>query len=163
LVDSFRARGMHDHAGGAEWEVSQSSSNSFTFTTEHDIPGQEPMHLVRTVTLAGRTVRSETSLVNTGGATVPIAWYPHPFFPQPEGDELLKFSMPVTVPADSVGYEVSPSGWISRKGWPWTGKDNHYQALGHSARGESFVVLHRHPKVGMIAAAIDYSPALLPM
>lgn len=82
--------------------------------------------------------------------------------PRQEGDELLKFSTPVTLPADSAGYELSPSGWVSRKGWPWTGKDNFYQALGHSG-DSSFVVLHRHPKVGMIAGSIDYVPGLLPM
>lgn len=140
----------------------QSSPSSYTFTTNHDCAGHEPMRLVRTVTLEGRTVRSETHLVNTGGATVPVSWYPHPFFPQPEGDELLKFSVPVAVPGDSDGYELSPSGWVSRTGWPWTGKDNFYQALSHD-HTSSFVVLHRHPKVGMIAGSIDYIPGLLPM
>jgi|EP01043_Picozoa_sp_COSAG02_P029650 hypothetical protein len=145
----------------AEWEVVQSSPTSYTFSTNHDCSGQQPMQLVRTVTLEGRTVRSETHLVNTGDATVPLSWYPHPFFPQPLGDELLKFSIPVA-PGDSAGYDLSPSGWLSRKGWPWTGKDNFYQALSHNG-DSSFVVLHRHPKVGMIAASIDYVPGLLPM
>lgn len=65
-----------------EWEVVQSSPTSYTFTTNHDCAGHQPMKLVRTVRLEGRTVRSETHLVNTGGVTVPVCWYPHPFFPQ---------------------------------------------------------------------------------
>ena len=36
------------------WEVTQATSDSYTFTTDHEFPGQEPMRLVRTVTLANR-------------------------------------------------------------------------------------------------------------
>ena len=60
----------------SEWEITQTTPDSFTFTTDHEFAGQEPIRLVRTVTLANRTIRSETHLFNTGSDTVPVSWYP---------------------------------------------------------------------------------------
>ena len=45
---------------------------------------------------------------------------------------------------------------------PWTGKENYYQTIDHPC-DRPFVVLHRHPAVGMISGSIDYIPALLPV
>jgi hypothetical protein len=40
----------------------------------------------------------------------PHLQYPHPFFPQPTADtnELLKFSVPISVPVDSAAYTIAP-------------------------------------------------------
>ena len=108
-----------------EWEITQSDTalgGAIRFTTHHAFPNFEPITLERTVTLASRTLRSDTRVVNTGADRHALSWYPHPFFPQPDGDELLKFSMDVSVSAPTGshnqgdGYEIAPSGWLARKG-----------------------------------------------
>jgi hypothetical protein len=43
-------------------------------------------------------------LSNAVAERAPHPRYPHPFFPQPEHtDELLKFSVPITIPEGSEG------------------------------------------------------------
>src|SRR5687767_2344242 len=68
------------------WQVSQ-ESNSITMRTEQSYQ-KFSVTLERTVTLNGRTVRSFTRVWNHSPATIPMRWYPHPFYPQPDGDEL---------------------------------------------------------------------------
>ncbi len=117
------------------------------------------LELERTVALYGRTVRSTTRLRNTGSLPIPIRWFPHPFFPHVEGDELCRFNIPVRVP-DNPSYDLAESGFIRRKGWPW--EDGRFQSLDHAARSP-LVVLQRHPSLGLIAATCSYAPGFFPI
>lgn len=139
------------------WEVEQQAAAIAMRTTQ--TLGDFALDLERTVALAGRTLRTTTRLRNTGRRPIPVHWFPHPFFPQLESDELCWLNIPFGMP-DNPGYEIGPSGFISRKSWPWT--DGYYQALDHAAQAP-VVVLQRHPQLGLVAAACSYVPSLFPI
>jgi len=86
---------------------------------------------VRTLTLCGRTLRSETALSNTGTRHVPFQWYPHPFFPLYPTGECCRMIVPLTL-TDNPGYELLENGFLSMNHLPCKGKENHGQLLGHS-------------------------------
>lgn len=115
--------------------------------------------LERTVILNHRTIRSNTVLQNTGKRPIPINWFPHPFYPQPETDELCKLNIPVTFP-DNDGFTIADSGFIRRKDGHW--QKGHYQALDHQARS-NLVILQKHPKLGLVAATCSYVPDFFPV
>jgi len=121
--------------------------------------GPFSLHLERTVSLKGRTVRSATVLANTGKRPIAMRWFPHPFFPQPATDELCRFNLPAGLPP-SAGYEMAGNGFIRRKGWPWTG--GYYQALDLGVP-VPLVVLQRHPLLGLVAGSCSYAPTFLPI
>jgi hypothetical protein len=141
-----------------QWEVVQ-QPDALLLRTEHGYQGYA-VELERTVQLRGRTVRSATRLQNTGKRLIPVRWYPHPFYPQPEGAELCRFNLPVRFP-DNPGYEVGGSGWIRRRNWPWDQR-GHFQPLEHEA-GTGLIVYQRHPKLGLVAATCSYVPAFFPI
>jgi hypothetical protein len=141
------------------WEIQQDETSITMVTSQTH--GNYSLELERTVTLHGRTIRSSTILRNTGRQPIPVNWFPHPFYPQPrETDELCRFNIPVTFP-DNDGFDISESGFISRKGWPWQGK-GHYQALNHNAKS-NLVVLQKHPKLGLVATTCSYVPDFFPI
>src|SRR4028118_2402019 len=111
------------------WDV-EHEEHAITMTTSHTY-GQWELNLWRSIALHGRTVRSAVHIANTGSASVPLRWFPHPFFPHLEGDELCRANFEVQMPANEW-YEQASSGWIIRKGWPWT--EGHFQALDHDAQ-----------------------------
>lgn len=115
--------------------------------------------LERCVSLHGRTVRSTTCLHNNGGRPLAFRWFPHPFFPQTETDELCRLNMRVDFP-ENAGYELAENGFICRKGWPWD--SGHYQALEHTCTG-NLIILQRHPKLGLIGGTCSYIPTYLPI
>jgi hypothetical protein len=117
------------------------------------------LELERTVALYQRTLRSTTRLKNTGGLPIPIRWFPHPFFPQPETGELCRLNIPVHMPANA-SYELGAGGFIQRKGWPWP--DDRFQVLDHGAQA-SLVVLQKHPRLGLVAATCSYVPSFFPI
>ena len=117
------------------------------------------LELDRTVALHGRTIRSTTQVRNTGHLPIPIRWFPHPFFPHVETDELCRLNIPVSIPADA-SYQLAESGFIARKGWPWT--DGHFLALDHTAQ-TNVVVLQKHPLLGLVAATCSYIPSYFPI
>lgn len=139
------------------WEVTLETTAVCLRTAQ--VFGAFALELERTVTLSGRSVRSATTLRNTGKRPIPMRWFPHPFFPHPETDELCRLNLPVTFPA-SAGYEMAESGFIRRKGWPWTA--GHYQALDLAAQAP-LVVLQKHPTLGLVAGSCSYAPTFLPI
>ena len=117
--------------------------------------------LERTLTLRGRTIRSETVLNNTGNRHLPFQWYPHPFFPLYPTGECCKLSVPFTLP-DNPGYELLENGFLRMKRFPWTGSENHFQLLGHSGTAPvSFI--QKHPVTSLVTASCDYVPTRLPI
>jgi hypothetical protein len=139
------------------WEVSQ-ESNSITMRTEHKYQNYA-VKLERTVTLNERTVRSFTRVWNHSPQTIPMRWYPHPFYPQPETDELVKLNIPVE-PIEDEGYRLGDNGFITRKGWPW--EKGFYLSLNHTP-STNLVVFQKHPKVGLVAGTCSYAPDYFPI
>jgi hypothetical protein len=139
------------------WEVSAGAAR-IGMQTAQSFQGYA-LELQRTVGLASRTVRSATRLKNTGRLPIPVCWFPHPFFPQPQTPELCRLSVPVQL-AENPGYELTASGFISRRAWPT--QQGYYQALDHSAQ-TALVVLQRHPLVGLVGASCSYAPSFFPI
>ena len=139
------------------WQVSQ-TGDSITMRTEQTYQSYSVV-LERTVTLRERTVRSHTRLWNQGNAVIPMRWYPHPFYPQPETDELLKLNIPVA-PIDDPGYFLADNGFITRKGWKW--EKGFYLPVNHTPL-TNLVVLQKHPKLGLVAGTCSYAPDYFPI
>jgi hypothetical protein len=139
------------------WEISE-QPGCVRFTTSQAHLGWS-LQLTRELTLANRTLKSETWLKNTGATPLPARWYPHPFFPLYEGGECCKLNLPVTMP-DNPGYELAPSGFIRQKNLPW-GR-GFFQGLS-VPQGQSVAFLQKHPKLGLVAASCSYAPAWMPI
>ena len=140
------------------WDIEQVSGAMFfqTAQTFHDIS----LRLERKLHLSGRTLLSTTRLKNEGSSKIPVRWYPHPFYPQPNSDELCRFNIDVQFP-NNDGYEFAPSGFVARKDWPnW--QEGHYQVLDHNAK-TNLVVFQKHPIVGLVAATCSYVPGFFPI
>ncbi len=140
-----------------DWAVAQ-QGNSIAFRTEHSYQNFA-VTLERTVTLSERTVRSATRVTNHGAVVYPLRWFPHPFYPHPDGDELIKLNIPVA-PIDNVGYELGENGFIRRKGWPWS--QGYFLPLDHTPNA-NLVVLQKHPKLGLVGGVCSYAPAFFPI
>jgi hypothetical protein len=140
-----------------QWQVEQ-RAGEIVMRTSHAYAGYA-LELERTVRLLNRSVRSATRVLNTGRQPIPLRWFPHPFFPQPQTNELCRFNIPVGMP-ENAGYALLANGWIARKGWPWA--EGHYQALDHAAQA-NLVIQQRHPQLGMLSATTSYIPALFPI
>lgn len=141
------------------WEVAvEEAQVRMTTNQSYESYGLE---LERVVAVLGRTVRSRIRLTVTGRAQVPMRWFPHPFFPQPETDELCWLNAPVRIPPDHEGFVLGANGFIGRRAWPWT-KQGYYLPLDHEARS-NLVVLQRHPVVGLVTGTCSYAPASFPI
>jgi hypothetical protein len=140
------------------WEVTHTPT-SIHMQTSHAYAGFG-LTLERTVTLAKRSIRTTARLRNTGERSIPLRWFPHPFFPQPADGELCQLNLPVTLPADSP-YHLAESGFLSCRNWPEV-YAGHFQALEHPANAP-LVVLQRHPQLGLIAATCSYTPGFFPV
>ena len=153
-ICDLEAREVHTFSN---WDVSQ-GANSISFHTDHRFQ-RYSVALERTVTLTGRTIRSWTRLHNRGPVPIPICWFPHPFYPQPDGDDLIKLNLPVAT-VEHEAYSLSDSGFIARAGWPWD--QGHYLPLNYTP-ASPLVVLQRHPLLGMAGAVCSYTPTYFPI
>ena len=140
-----------------QWDVTQTET-SIVMRTRHDFQGYQ-VELERTVALINRTVRSTTLAKNTGRAFTPVRWFPHPFYPQPDTDELCRFNAPVRL-ADSPGFAMAENGFVTRKAWPWT--DGYFLPVDHQAQS-NLVVTQRHPVLGLVSGTCSYVPAFMPI
>lgn len=142
-----------------EWDIA-AHAQQLRFSTHHHHAGFA-VHLTRTISLQERTVRSHTELLNQGERFIPITWFPHPFFPQPQRSaELCQLTIPHQLSAESKGYELAPSGFIQRKAWP--AQKGFYLALDHQAQ-QPLTVLQKHDQLGLIAASCSYVPSFFPI
>lgn len=140
------------------WDI-ESDASAARFVTVHEY-GDWRAQLTRTVTLSERTVRSHTQLHNLGRAPVSMHWFPHPFYPQTNDDELCWFNTPVDFPVDDPGYAHAASGFIRRRSGPWN--TGYYRPLSHNATAP-LTVLQRHPTLGLVAASCSYVPDFFPI
>ncbi|MBZ2196929.1 hypothetical protein [Occultella gossypii] len=144
------------------WETEQVATpggGAITYRTAHAFQGFD-LSLVRTVTLENRTLHSETEIHNRGQRLLPVSWFPHPFYPQPSGDELLRTSLPIDMPGND-GYDLAPNGFIRRRALA-PGHGGHYAALGVRAH-ERATFTQRHPALGLVTATTSYAPTFLPI
>jgi hypothetical protein len=139
------------------WDVER-AQDAIRMRTAHAAQGYA-LELERTVSLRGRTVRSATLLRNTGEQFAPVRWFPHPFYPQPETDELCRLNIPVRL-AENPGYRIAPSGFIARNAWP--DQVGFFQPLDHDAH-TNLVILQKHPALGLVAAMCSYVPDFFPI
>lgn len=139
------------------WDVQQNDTSIRMQTAQ--VYQNYALELERTVTLIERTVRSTIRLKNTGTWAIPIRWFPHPFFPHLETDELCRLNIPVGMSPDA-NYALAENGFIVRKGWPW--KKGYFQVLDHNAQ-TNLIILQKHPQLGLIAATCSYVPAFFPI
>jgi hypothetical protein len=139
------------------WQVVE-GPESITMTARQEFRGFQ-VETTRTVSLHGRTIRSHTNVRNSGRGQVPLFWFPHPFYPHPDTNELIKLNIAVCLP-DNPGYEIAPSSFITRKDWPWS--DGYYQILDHAA-ATNLVIQQKHPKLGLVAATCSYVPSFFPI
>lgn len=139
------------------WQVERAGAR-IRMRTSHTFGGHA-VELERTVGLSGRTVRSYTRLRNAGERFVPLCWFPHPFYPQPEGGELCRVNIAVRM-AENPGYTLAESGYIARRSWP--DQKGYYQPLDHEAR-TNLVIQQRHPLLGLAAATCSYVPTFFPI
>lgn len=141
-----------------QWDVQQSDESSIGMTTRQQFAGFD-FQLKRTVTLLQRTVRSHTTMTNRSERFIPLTWFPHPFYPQPDTDELCRLSIPVSM-SENEGYLLAENGFICRKTWP--DQRGFYQALDQQAHGP-LTITQRHPKLGLVSASCSYVPTFFPV
>jgi hypothetical protein len=139
------------------WNVKK-GAEAVDMATIHSFQGYE-VELRRHVGIMGRTIRSRTTVLNRSKAMIPINWFPHPFFPQPKGEELCAFNLGLSMP-ENPGYVLGANGFINRRGAP--PEKGAFQALFHDSRAP-LSVLQRHDALGLIAATCDYVPDAFPI
>ena len=142
-----------------DWQLEQ-DANQVRFTTQQAFENYA-LQLVRTVSLQERTVRSHTTISNQGSEFIPITWFPHPFYPQPQNTkELCLLNIPFTLPSDHEGYEQAESGFIQRKAWPE--QKGFYLPIEHQAQ-QALTILQRHDQLGLVGATCSYVPDYFPI
>ena len=142
------------------WEVKRGEGVLSFRTTQS--AGTWTFDLTRTLTLHGRTLKSETTLSNTGSRHVAFQWYPHPFFPLYPSGECCRMSVPASIPHDSPGYELLDNGFLRMRHLPWTGSENHLQLVDFPGTSPvSFV--QKHPLTSLVTAVCDYVPSRIPV
>jgi len=139
------------------WERERSETG-VEFSTVQEALGHR-VSVIRRVSLLGRTLRSFTSVENLGSETVPVRWFPHPFYPQPHDTELCLFNVGVSLPSPS-GYRLADNGFIHRAGPAVT--PGLFQALTHDGRAP-LAVWQRHDALGLVGFRCDYVPAAFPI
>lgn len=151
------------------WDVSRATAgpdglpdgSAIRFRTAQEWQGFE-LDLERIVQVAGRTIRSETVLRNTGRAQLPVRWFPHPFYPLPtessttessrNGTEVCLLPAPVRVP-DGSTFNLAASGFLVCRDFAHAG------AVGvRCGGGAPLTVLVRHPRLGLVAARYTFAP-----
>ena len=140
-----------------DWSITR-NDHAFSFETTQALEGRS-FTLCRTVSLDGRTIRSTTALTNTGRGEVSIRWFPHPFYPQPKGDELVWLNTPLRW-VDGQGYRRLANGFLARADGPWS--EGRYLPLEHDAHAP-LALLQRHPAMGLVGAATSYIPSFFPL
>jgi hypothetical protein len=149
-VCDLAARTVLEHC---DWTVLERSDHIEFRTVQRW--SEYAFELEREVTVAGRVVRSETRVTNTGKPQVPIRWFPHPFYPLPAGPDsdgapLCSLPGPVTVPRRTT-YSVGPDGYLRCSDF------SALQAVGVRCdeRGP-LAVFQRHPTLGLVSARYSF-------
>jgi len=134
------------------WEVDK--GDDWAIMTAAQNFGGRSITLRREVRLEGdgNRVASISSVVNTGGETVELRWFAHPFFPISDDLTCGKISPMASMP-DNVGYEIDGDGEIRMKpGYIW--EKGLFHVLCVPLTKLCFSV--PHPVVGSVVLETDY-------
>ncbi len=141
------------------WTV-EVQPNAIVMRTEQQF-GAWSYRLARHVTLNGRSLDSRTEIESLGEASLPIRWFPHPFYPPTLDGRLCRFSIPVTL-SENPGYFMDNDGWIcQRPDYDWT--RGCFLAVDFTREGNALAVTQSHPLLGEVGAQTDYAPVYLPI
>ncbi len=100
------------------WEIAESAPNTLRFRASASF-GEFALALERTVSLAGRTLHSATTLRNDGQRELPLRWFAHPFFPW-AGERCFRSSLELALP-DGAALVEAADGFVARRpGSDWT-------------------------------------------
>lgn len=142
-----------------DWQI-EAQTNQLQFTTEQRFEAHA-LQLIRILSLNGRTVRSHNTMTNQGSSFIPLSWFPHPFYPQPQNSaELCYLNIPFQLKAENPGYECAANGFIQRKVQPE--QKGFYLPLDHQAQ-QPLTILQRHDQLGLIGASCSYVPSYFPI
>ncbi|MBN1401548.1 MAG: hypothetical protein JXA74_11965 [Anaerolineae bacterium] len=158
-VEPFSVRHNPEVAEFLRWDVEVEEAAITMYA--HGRHGGWGYGLERLVTLTERTLVSQTTLENRGVLSVPIRWFPHPFFPPTVDGVQCRFATAVTLP-ENPGFQMEAEGWIRYKPEHDWGRGC-FQALGFDAPEDGLRFVQKHPKVGQVAVETDYVPAYLPI
>jgi hypothetical protein len=136
-----------------EWEID--TGENWVVMAASQRFGDKSVKLRREVRLDGGRIMSVNTVVNTGGVTVDLSWFAHPFFPVNKGLTCGKVIPSVSMP-DNAGYEFDGGGAIRMKqGYPW--EKGLFQVLDTPSAKLRFVI--PHPVAGEISMETDYDVA----
>jgi hypothetical protein len=158
-VEPFGVRMNPEVSEFLPWDVAQ-TPNSITMQAEHEFD-EWSYRLIRSVELQGRTIISRTEISNLGQASLPIRWFPHPFFPPTADDVLCHFSWPVNVP-ENPNFFMNDEGYICQTEACKTGRGG-FQALDYQSGSDPLTIIQRHPLVGEVTTVVDYPVSYLPI
>jgi hypothetical protein len=149
----FHPRNNPRVAQFCEWET-EVGENWAVMTASQRFRNKS-IKLRREVRLDGGRISSVNTLVNTGGETVDLSWFAHPFFPINNDLTCGKILPSVSMP-DNAGYEIDGGGTIRMKpGYPW--EKGLFQVLDVPPTKLRFAV--PHPIVGEIGLKTNYDAA----
>lgn len=117
--------------------------------------GDYAFELERDLSVAGRVVRSETRLRNTGKSQVPVRWFPHPFYPvdydaAPAARPLCSLPAPVHVPRRTT-YSLGADGYLR-----CSDLDALQAVAVRCDEHGPLAVFQRHPRLGLVSARFSY-------
>ena len=131
-----------------EWEI-DAGERAVAFTTRQE-RNDFALELVRDVSVSGRTIVSRTRLANVGRSQIPMRWFPHPFYPIPEGPALCSLCEPVSLPPGTT-YSVRPDGYLECADLAAL------QSVAVRTPGRSPIsFLERHPLLGLVGARYSF-------
>lgn len=158
-IEPFSVRHNPEVATFLPWsvEIGNDTITMQTTAAVHDWA----YRLTRQVTLTDRTVHSDTTILSTGNAILPVRWFAHPFFPLTPDRVYCRFSIPVGMP-ENEGYFLNEDGYICQKpthDWP----RGFYQALSYEKPASGITIHQQHPTVGEVITTTDFAPDFLPV
>ena len=131
-----------------DWEVRQEVER-IAFRTDQSWGGSS-FTLWREIETVGRVVVSTTRVTNTGGAQLPVRWFPHPFYPLPGGSEICRLPPPVRIP-EGTTYSVGDDGYLRCSDFA-----ARQSAPVRCGSGAPLAVMQRHPVLGLVSAHFSF-------
>jgi hypothetical protein len=132
------------------WDVDV--GDDWTVMTAAQRFGDRSITLRREVRLEDSRVASVNTVVNTGGETIDLRWFAHPFFPINNDFSCGKVSPMVSMP-ENAGYEINGDAEIRMKpSYLW--EKGLFQVLYVPLTKLQFIV--PHPVVGSVSLKTDY-------
>ena len=154
-VRPFHVRDNPTVVERAAWSVERSAT-SVTMRSHEAFDGFE-LELVREISLDARTLRSATTLRNSGAREIPVRWFAHPFFPW-AGAECFEPSLETSLP-DNPGFVMSARGLVERRlQHRWTAG---CYVVPKTSLGGELAVTQRHPALGDVRVRCRFPLAWL--